>query len=70
MLLGKALSGFGFPAMCLAMYTLGILDSHFDPLGQAWVAVPELGSTARERRSQALSRHAVQGSTVAHVFGF
>jgi hypothetical protein len=56
--------------MSLAMCALGVLDSHFDPLGKAWVAVPELWSTARERRSQALSRHAVQGSTVAHVFGF
>jgi hypothetical protein len=56
--------------MSLAMCTLGVLDSHFDPLGKAWVAVPELWSTARERRSQALSRHTVHRSTLAQVFWF
>jgi hypothetical protein len=56
--------------MSLAMCTLGVLDSHFDPLGKAWVAVPELWSTARERRSQALARHTVHRSTLAQVFWF
>jgi hypothetical protein len=54
--------------MSLAMCTLGVLDSHFDPLGKAWVAVPELWSTARERRREAASRDAVHSITVAHVF--
>jgi hypothetical protein len=54
--LGKALSRFGFTAMCLAMRTLGVHDPHFDPLGEPRVAVPELWSTARERRREALSR--------------
>jgi hypothetical protein len=31
--LRKALSGFGFPAMCLAMRALSVFDTHFDPLG-------------------------------------
>jgi hypothetical protein len=56
--------------MCLAMCTLGVLDPHFDPLGEAWVAVPELWSTARERRSQALSRHTVHRTKLAHLFWF
>jgi hypothetical protein len=68
MLFRKALSRFGFAAMRLAVRTLGLLDPHFDPLRQARVGVPELWSTARERRHEALSRDAVHATTVAQVF--
>jgi hypothetical protein len=54
--------------MCLAMRTLGVLDPHFNALREARVAVPELWSTARERRREALSRDAVHATTVAHLF--
>lgn len=63
-----ALSGLRFPAMSLAMCTLGVLDPHFDPLGEAWVVVPELRSTARERGIKVLSRHAVHRTELAHLF--
>ena len=67
-LLGKALSRFGFAAVRLAVRTLGVLDPHFNALGEARVAAPKLWSTARERRREALSRDAVHTTTVAQVF--
>ena len=64
----KALSRFGFAAVCLAVRAPGLLDPHFDALREAWVAVPEFWSTARERRREALSRDAVHSITVARLF--
>jgi hypothetical protein len=47
---------FGLVAMRLAMRTPGLVDPHFDAFRETWVAVPELWSTARERRRVAFSR--------------
>ena len=65
---GNALPATGLQLMVAR--TLGVLDPHFNALGQARVTVPELSSTARERRPEALSRDAVHTTTVAHVFSF
>jgi hypothetical protein len=54
MLVRRALSRFGYAAMCPAVRTLGVLDPHFNALGQSWIAVQSSGrrlASAAARRS-------------------
>ena len=68
-MLRKALVGFRLVAVCQAVSPPGLLDPHFDALGEARVRVPQFCSTSSEGDCEALARDTFHAaSKLAHPF--
>jgi hypothetical protein len=68
-MLCQALVGFRLVAVCQAVSPPGLLDPHFDALGEARVGVPEFGSTSSEGDCEALARDTFHAARkLAHPF--
>jgi hypothetical protein len=70
-MLCKAPVGFRLVAMCQAVSPPGLLDPHFDALGEARVRVPEFCSTISEGDCEAFAGDTFHAaSKLAHPFSY
>jgi hypothetical protein len=55
--------GFGTAAVRVEVDAAGVLDAHLDPLGEAWIGVPELGSPRLQGGGESVGGDAAHASS-------